>query len=185
MKIDLVPGVIPYKSCVRLLNPDQKENLRDQIDKCLEQGRIERSVSPWALPLVPVKKMDRRTRWFTDLRELNKQNVKDSYLLKNIQEILHSLQGVTVFSSLDACGAYHAVRIMPGNRACTVFISPFGTFQFMRMPFGLANPGSVYSKMLDVAMKEVDSDFWTSYLDDILTFRGEPWAHFGNLAQVV
>ena len=53
------------------------------------------------------------------------------------------------------------------------------------MPFGLANAGSLYSRMLDVAMKDVDRDFWTSYLDDILTFSGEPWAHFGHLVQVV
>ena len=42
---------------------------------------------------------------------MNKQTVKDSYQLTNIQEILHSLQGATIFLSLDACGAYHAVRI--------------------------------------------------------------------------
>ena len=95
-------------------------------------------------------------RWITDLRELNKPTIKDSYPLMNIQEILHSLQGATVFSSLDACRAYHAVRIKPGSRACTVFISLFGTFQNICMPFGLANAGSVYSRMLDVAMKEVD-----------------------------
>ena len=52
-EIDLVPGAIRYKSRVRPLNPDQKENLRDQIDKWLEQGVIETSVSPWVLPLVP------------------------------------------------------------------------------------------------------------------------------------
>ena len=74
MKIDLVPGVIPHKSRVRPLNPDQKENLQDQIDEWLEQGVIEPSISPWASPLVPVKKKDRRTRWVTDLRELNKQS---------------------------------------------------------------------------------------------------------------
>ena len=39
--------------------------------------------------------------------------------------------------------------------------------------------------MLDVAMKDVDRDFWKSYLDDILTFSGEPWAHLGHLAQMV
>ena len=103
----------------------------------------------------------------TDLRELNKQTVKDSYPLTNIQEILHSLKGANVFSSIDACGAYHAVRIEPGSRACTAFISPFGMFQYIRMPFGAANAGSVYSRMLDVAMKDVERDFWTSYLDDI------------------
>ena len=95
-------------------------------------------------------------------KELNKQTVKDSYLLTNIQEILHSLQGAMVFSSLDAGGAYHAVRIELGSRACTAFISLFGTFQYIRMPFWLANAGSVYSRMLNVAMKELDREFWTS-----------------------
>ena len=53
------------------------------------------------------------------------------------------------------------------------------------MLFGLANAGSVYSRMLDVATKDVDRNSWTSNLDDILTFRGEPWAHLGHLTQVV
>ena len=53
------------------------------------------------------------------------------------------------------------------------------------MLFGFANTGSVYSRMLDVAMKEVERDFWTSFLDDILTFSWEPWALFKHLVQVV
>ena len=65
------------------------------------------------------------------------------------------------------------------------FISLFGTFQYIRMPFGLANTESVNSRLLDVANKEVDRDFGTSYLDDILTFSGKPWAHFRHLAQIV
>ena len=48
-----------------------------------------------------------------------------------------------------------------------------------------SHAGSVYSRMLDVAMKKVDRDFRTSYLYDILTFSSEPWAHFGHLTQVV
>ena len=88
----------------------------------------------------------------TDLRELN----KDIYPLTNILEILHSLKVATLFSSLDACGTYHAIRIEPGSQAC---ISPFGTFQYMQMPFGLANTGSVYSRILYVSMKEGDRDF--------------------------
>ena len=71
MKINLVPGAILYKSRGRPLNPDQKENLWNQIDEWLEQGVIEPSVSPWVSPLMPVKKKDLkkdlRTRWVTDL----------------------------------------------------------------------------------------------------------------------
>ena len=101
LKIDLVLGEIPNKSRVRLLNPVQKEHLRNQIDEWLEQGVIEPSVSPWASPLVLVKKKDGQARWVTNLRELNKQTIKDSYPLTNIQTILHSLKGATVFLSLD------------------------------------------------------------------------------------
>ena len=137
------------------------------------------------MPLVPVKKKGGWTRWITNLRELNKQTNKDSYPLTNIQEILHSLQGATVFLSLDACGAYQAVRIEPGSPTCTAFISPFDTFQYIHMPFGLANAGTVYIRMLDIAMKEVDREFWTSYPDDILTYSGEPWAQFGHLTQIL
>ena len=111
--------------------------------------------------------------------------VKDSYPLTNIQEILHSLQGATVFLSLDAWRVYHTVRIEPGSQAFTAFISPFSSFQYIPMPFGLAHTGSVYSRLLDVAMKEVDRDFWTSYLDNILTYSGKPWSHFGHLTKVV
>ena len=53
MKIYLVPGAIPYKLRVRPLNPDQKENLNEQIDEWLEQGVIEPSVIPWALTPIP------------------------------------------------------------------------------------------------------------------------------------
>ena len=52
MKIDLVPGAVPYKSRVRPLNPDQKRNLQDQIDEWIEQVMIEPSVSPWATPSI-------------------------------------------------------------------------------------------------------------------------------------
>ena len=128
MKIDLVPGAIPYKSRVRLWNPDQKDNLQTQIDEWLEQGVIEPSVSPWASPLVPVKKKDGQTRWVTDLREQNKKTIKDSYPLINIQEIFHSLQGATVFSSLDAYGAYHAVRIELGAASVQHLSAPSAHF---------------------------------------------------------
>ena len=157
MKIGLIPGAISCTSRVRLLNPDQKDNLQKQIDLWLEQGVIQLSVSPWTSPLVLVKKKDGsrvrllnpyqknnlrkqidlwleqgvielslgqwasplmlvkkkegRTRWVTYLRELNKNTVKDSYTLTNVQEILHYLHGATVFSSLDVCGAYHDMTV--------------------------------------------------------------------------
>ena len=75
------------------------------------------------------------------------------------------------------------MRIKPGSRACTAFISPFGTLQYKQMWLGLAIAGSVYNRILDpgLVMKKVSRDFWKSYLDDILNLG----AHFGHLTQVV
>jgi len=69
----------------------------------------------------------------TDLRQLNDITIKDAYPLTNIQENLQKLKEAKIFTSIDACGAYHAIQIEEGSRDCTAFISPFGTF-----PFGLS-----------------------------------------------
>ena len=127
----LEPGIVPERSKVRLLNPDQIRNLKDQIDKRIEQGVIELANIPWALPLVPVKEKDGRTRWMTDLKRLNTATVKDAYPLTNIQENLQKLKGATMFSSIKACGAYHCVQIVKNSRDCTAFISSFRTIYYI------------------------------------------------------
>ena len=143
LRIELQPGAVPKRSKVRPLNPDQRANLKEQLDEWIQQGIIEPANSPWASPLVPVKKKDGRTRWVTDLRLLNDVTIKDAYPLTNIHENLQKLKGAKIFTSIDACGAYHAIQIEEGSRDCTAFISPFGTFRYIRMPFGLSKAGSV------------------------------------------
>ena len=120
---------------MRPLNPDQRANLKEQI----EQEVIESAISLWASLLVPSKKKDGRTRWVTDLRLKNSATRKDAYSLTNIQENLQKLKGSKIFTSIDACGAYHCVQIEEGSyRDFTTFISPFGTFWYIHMPFDLS-----------------------------------------------
>ena len=70
-KIELEAGAVPKRSKVRPLNLDQRANLPDQLDEWIQQGVIEPANSRWASPLAPVKKKDGRTRWMTDLTQLN------------------------------------------------------------------------------------------------------------------
>jgi len=62
LRIKLQPGAVPKRSKVRPLNPDQHASLKEQLDEWIQQGIIEPANSPWASPLVPVKKKDGRTR---------------------------------------------------------------------------------------------------------------------------
>ena len=108
----------------------------------------------------------------TNLRLLNDVTIKDAYPLTNIQQ---KLKGAKIFTSIDACRAYHAIQIEEGSRDCTAFISPFGTFCYIRMPFGLSNAGSVYSRMLDLALAHLPVEYWLSYLDDVLVYSMDTW----------
>ena len=81
----------------------------------------------------------------TDLRLLNDLTVKDAYPLTNIQENLQVEGCKKLF--LDRC-----IQIEEKSSDFTAFISPFGTFCYIQMPFGLSNAGSVYSQMLDLAL---------------------------------
>ena len=119
LRIELQPGAVPKRSKVRPLNPDQQANLKEQLDEWIQQGITEPANSPWASPLVLVKKKDGRTRWVTDLR-LNDV----AYPMTNIQENLQKLKGAKIFTSIDACGAYHATQIEEGSGDCTAFIKP-------------------------------------------------------------
>ena len=95
---------------MRPLNPDQRANLKEQLDEWIQQGIIELANSPWALPLVPVKKKDGRTRWVTELRQLNEITIKEAYPLMNIQENLQKLKGAEIFTSINAWGPFTPFR---------------------------------------------------------------------------
>jgi len=119
----------------------------------------------------------------TDLKQLNDVTIKDAYPLTNIQENLQ--KGAKIFTSIDACGAYHAIQIEEESRDCTAFISPFGTFRYIRMPFGLSNARSIYSRMLDLALAHLPVEYWLSYLDDILVYSMDTWDHMKHLKSIV
>ena len=129
-----------------------------------------------------MKKKDGRKRWVSNLRQLNGVTIKDAYPLTNIQENLQKLNGGKIFTSIDACGAFQSIQIEEGSRDCKAYIS---TFCYIRMPFGLSNPGSVYSRMLDLALAHLPVEYWLSYLDDILVYSMDTRDHLNHLKSIM
>jgi len=123
------------------LNPLQEASMRKQIDEWEKTGAIEKTQSPWAFPMVGVKKKDSETlRWCVDYRLLNKKMIKDAYPLPSIESNLHKLQGARYFSTLDSTRAYHAVEIHPESREYTAFITPVEQFQLYVCLLASATP---------------------------------------------
>jgi hypothetical protein len=186
-QIQLKPGEEePVKLKARPLNPAQEESLKKQLEEWEAGGIIERTQSTWAFPIVGVRKKNSDvTRWCVDYRLLNRKIVKDAYPLQSIENNLHKLQGAKIFSTLDSAGAYHSVEIHPESRECTAFITPFGQFQFARMPFGLSNAGACYSRLVSKALQFLPAPFALAYLDDIVVYSKTVEEHLEHLEQVL
>ena len=186
--IRLQEGAQPVQAKLRPLNPIQEADLQRQMDAWLDSQLIEPSQSPWASALVPVsKKGSDKLRWTVDYRALNKVTVKDAFPLGNIETNLHRLQGSKVYSALDSSNAFHAIPIPEECRDFTSFITPMGSFRFTRMPFGVCNAPSQYSRLVQLAMEKLPGghNYALAYLDDIVTHSKTLEDHVQHLESVV
>jgi hypothetical protein len=128
-------------------------------------GVVERSTSPWASPLHLVLKKDGTWRPCGDFRRLNLVTVPDIYPLPNMLDFSDRLNGCEVFSKIDLRKGYWQVPVRLEDRKKTAVITPFGLFQFKRMPFGLWNAGSSFQCMMDRVLAGLP--FTYCYLDDL------------------
>jgi hypothetical protein len=74
-----------------------------------------------------------------DFRNLNKFSTKDNYLLPKMKHILQKVSGSKVMSFIDGFSGYNQITVHPDDRENTAFTTPWGTFMYENMPFGLMN----------------------------------------------
>lgn len=100
MKLTLTDEV-PVHRPPRRLAPVERTAVATKVEEWLKEGIIRYSRSPYASPVVVVKKKDGTNRLCVDYRELNNRVVRDRYPLPIIEDVLEKLHGVTVFTTLD------------------------------------------------------------------------------------
>lgn len=147
----------------------QKE-VADHIKQMQENGIIRPSCSPWAAPVVLVRKRDGSLRFCVDYRKLNELTRKDAYPLPRIDDALDSLNNACWFSTLDLASGYWQVEVDPKDRYKTAFITRQGLFEFNVLSFGLCNSPSTFQRLMDLVLADLQ---WTTclvYLDDIIVF---------------
>ena len=175
----------PINQKVRPLNPIMAERLQAQIDKWLAQEVIEPSDSPYNHPLVPVSKKDGSLRWCIDYRQLNEITERDNYPVGDAATNLHQLGGSSVFSSIDAVSAFHAIKLTDRASRATAFSTPRGHYAFVRMPFGLKNAPSAYARLVNLILKGIPPSTALPYLDDCVCHSPTLDAHFPALESVL
>ena len=109
-----------------------------------ETGVIQPSNSPWASPIVMVRKKDGTHRFCVDYRSLNEVTKADTYPLPRVDDLLDQLGGAKFFTTLDLASGFWQIRVAQGSREKTAFVVPQGLFEFRVMPFGLTNAPAVF-----------------------------------------
>ena len=136
----------------------------------LHKGFITASSSPFASPVLFVKKPDGGLRFCIDYRKLNNLTKKDQHPLPLIDETLARISGAKIFTKLDIRQAFHRIRMSPESEELTTFRTRYGTYKCKVLPFGLTNGPATYQRYMNTVLFDYLDNFCTAYLDDILIY---------------
>ena len=175
----------PLRQPYRRQNPAVRREEMTQVQQMLSSSVIRPSNSPWASPVVMVRKKDGSLRFCVDFRQLNAATVKDAHPLPRIDDLLDALHGAKWFSTLDLKSGYWQVPIAEQDKEKTAFRTSSGQlYEFNQVPFGLCNAPATFSRLMDRVLAGLHWETCLFYLDDIIVFSSTWEEHLARLREV-
>ena len=175
-----IPIKLPYRRIAPALIPEAKKLLED----LKQRGVIEESKSPYAAPIVLVRKKSGGLRLCIDYRKINKITVKDAFPLPRIAESLDALEGANYFSTFDLAQGYHQILLKEEDREKTAFSVPWGHFQYRRCPMGLTNSPATFQRCMESILGDMVFEFLVVFLDDLILFSKTVQDHLSKMEKL-
>lgn len=160
-----------------------------QMKEMLKQGIIRESESPYNSPLwIVPKKMDnsniKKWRIVIDYRKLNEETIDDKFPIPNIDSLLDRLGRAQYFTTLDLAKGFHQILVREEDQKKTAFSTPFGHYEYVRMPFGLKNAPATFQRLINSILRQYINKICVVYLDDILIFSSSLNEHVTNINKI-
>ena len=156
--------------------------VKEEIEKLLAAKVICSSRSSWSAPIIVVPKGDGGKCFVIDYRALNKVTRKFTWSMPKVEDIFSKLNGATYFTTLDLRAGYHHIPLDKPSILKMVFNSPFGKYEYVKDPFGLAKVPAYFQELMTGILK--DFNFTIAYLDDIVIFSKTPQEHLSHIRKV-
>lgn len=162
--------------------PIHRDEIDKQVRQLLDNEVVKPSTSPynsplWIVPKKPDSKGNKRWRMVIDYRALNEKTIGDAYPLPNITEILDQLGSAKYFSVFDLASGFHQIPMDEGDAQKTAFSTPYGHYEFQRMPFGLKNAPATFQRLMDTVLTGLQGIELFVYLDDIVVYASSLREH--------
>ena len=157
--------------------------MKEEIEKLLTARVIHSSRSSWSAPIIVVPKGDGGKHLVIDYRALNKVTRKFTWPMPKVEDIFSKLNRATYFTTLDLCAGYHHIPFNKPSILKTAFNSPFRKYEYIKVPFGLAQAPAYFQELMTGILK--DFSFTIAYLDDIIIFSKTPQEHLSHIRKVL
>jgi hypothetical protein len=175
----------PVRKTYNSVPPPLYREVKDYILDLINKGWVEKSSSAYSSPMVCVRMRDGGLRLCFDYRALNQKCNRSRRPLPRIQNALDNLKGNSWFSTLDQGKVYHQGFMKPECRSYTSFISPWGLYQWVRIPFGLQGGPGAFQEFMEETLWDLRDKNCIPYLDDVLVFSKSFDSHLAEVKAVL
>ena len=171
--IEVVHRTTPISREPYRMAPTELKKLKTQLQELLEKGFIRPSVSPWGAPVLFVKKKYGTLRMCIDYLQINKVTVMNKYLLPRIEDLFDQFKGASVFSKIDLRSGYYQVRVKDVDVPNTAFITRYGHYEFLVIPFGFTNAPAAFMDLMNMVFQPYLDQYAVIFIDGILVYSKE------------
>ena len=133
---------------------------------------------------MPIRKKSGEIKLCIDLININKVSLKDNYPFPKMEHILQKVVLSKRISTMDGFSGYNQIKVLHEDKEKTSFTTPWGTFMYAKIPFGLMNAGTTFQRAMDIAFVEEKYKFVVVYMDDITVYSRSDREHIRHLEKV-